>query len=274
VNRAAAFVKAAHPGPSLAVTAVGTALAAAAGAHVSTCVLLAGALLTGQLSIGWCNDATDRARDIAAGRRDKPVALGVLTSRTVGLAAVLALVACIPLSLALGAPAGVVHLVAVGGGWSYDLRLKRTVGSFAAFAVSFGLLPSVATLALPHPVTAPWWATAAGALLGVVAHLANALPDLEDDVAAGVLGLPQLLGPARTRLTAGVLLALAALVLTVGPGVRPGLAGWALLLVTAVTLVLAFGRRWPDRSRAPFALTVVAALAVVGLLLVRGASLA
>ena len=272
MNRAAALVKAAHPGPSLAVTVVGTALAVTAGAPARTCVLLAAALLTGQLSIGWCNDATDRDRDVAAGRRDKPVALGVLRPATVRASAYVALVACVPLSLALGAAAGVVHLVAVGGGWVYDLWLKRTVWSFTAFAVSFGLLPSVVTLSLPDPVQAPWWATMAGALLGVAAHLANALPDLGDDVAAGVLGLPQLLGPGRTRLVAGVLLALAALVLTFGPGEPLGVAGAALLAVTVVALLLAFARRWPPRSRAPFALFVLAALAVVGLLLARGAS--
>ncbi len=274
MNRAAALVKAAHPGPSLAVTVVGTALGATAGAPAPTCALLASALLAGQLSIGWCNDATDRVRDVEAGRRDKPVALGVLSARTVWVAAWVALAICVPLSFALGAAAGVVHLVAVGGGWAYDLGLKRTVWSFTAFAVSFGLLPSVATLALPDPTTPPWWATVAGALLGVVAHLANALPDIDDDVAAGVLGLPQRLGSTRTRLTAGVLLVLAAVVLTVGPDEPLGVAGVTLLVVTTAALGLAFGRRWPERSRAPFALAVLAALAVVGLLLARGASLA
>jgi 4-hydroxybenzoate polyprenyltransferase len=274
VRRTAALVKAAHPGPSAAVTVVGTALAATAGAPARTCVLLAMALLSGQLSIGWCNDAVDRARDLAAGRPDKPVALGVVSARTVGACAAVALVGCVPLSLALGAAAGTVHLVAVGGGWAYDLYLKRTAVSFAAFAVSFGLLPAVATLALPHPVVPPWWATAAGAVLGVVAHLANALPDLDDDVAAGVLGLPQRLGAPATRLLAGLLLAGAAALLTLAPEVPLGAAGVALLVLTAVLLAGAFGRRWQPGSRAPFALTVVAALGVVGLLLARGASLA
>jgi 4-hydroxybenzoate polyprenyltransferase len=273
-RRAAALVKAAHPGPSAAVTGVGTALGATAGAPAGTCALLALALLSGQLSIGWCNDAVDRARDVAAGRPDKPIALGRVTARAVGACAVVSLAACVPASLALGAAAGTVHLVAVGGGWAYDLHLKRTGASFVAFAVSFGLLPAVATLALPHPVAPPWWATAAGALLGVVAHLANALPDLDDDVAAGVLGLPQRLGAPATRLLAGLLLAGAALLLTLAPRVPLGPAGVALLVVTAVLLSGAFGRRWPPGSRAPFALTVVAALGVVGLLLARGASLA
>ncbi|MGZ4640091.1 MAG: UbiA family prenyltransferase [Actinomycetes bacterium] len=269
----AALVKAAHPGPCAAVTLVGTALAATAGAPAGTCVVLAAAVLAGQLSIGWANDAVDHRRDLAANRRDKPVARGALTPRAVWRAAALAAAACVPLSLALGAAAGVVHLVAVAGGWAYDLGLKRTVWSAVPFAVSFGLLPAVATLALPEPVTPPWWATAAGALLGVAAHLANALPDLDDDVSAGVLGLPQRLGPRRTRVAAGSALGAAAVVLTVGPGVPLGVAGAALLLTTAVLLAAAFGRRWPEPSRAPFALTMVAALTVVGLLLARGASL-
>jgi 4-hydroxybenzoate polyprenyltransferase len=273
LSRAWALVKAAHPGPSLAVTIVGTALAASAGAPARTCVLLAAALLTGQLSIGWCNDAVDRPRDVAAHRADKPLAVGTLRARTVWTACVLAVAACVPLSFALGAAAGVTHLVAVAGGWAYDLGVKRTVASFVPFAVSFGLLPAVATLSLPQPVAPPWWATAAGALLGVVAHLANALPDLDDDVSAGVRGLPQRLGPGRCRLTAGVLLLTAAVVLTLGPAGPVGVAGVALLVVTVLALVAAFARRWPARSRAPFALTVLAALAVVGLLLAGGTTL-
>jgi 4-hydroxybenzoate polyprenyltransferase len=272
-SRSAALVKAAHPGPSLAVTAVGTALGAAAGAPVRTCVLLALALLAGQLSIGWCNDAVDRDRDVAAGRPDKPVARGDLRVDTVRLAAGIALTACFPLSLALGWRAGCTHLVAVAGGWAYDLGLKRTVWSAATFAVSFGLLPSVATLSLAQPVVAPWWATLAGALIGVVAHLSNALPDIDDDRAAGVLGTPQRLGRARSRSLAGVLLAAAATVLTLAPAGPVGVLAGLLLLAVVVLLAGAFAVRWPDRSRAPFALTVLAALAVVAMLLARGTSL-
>jgi 4-hydroxybenzoate polyprenyltransferase len=267
------LVKAAHPGPSLAVTAVGTALAVAAGAPARTCALLASALLSGQLSIGWCNDALDHRRDALAGRTDKPVAVGTLSPTAVARSAAVALVVCVPLSLALGLAAGTVHLVAVGGGWAYDLRLKRTIWSFAAFAVSFGLLPSVVTLALPDPHRAPAWASLAGALLGVVAHLANALPDIDDDLAAGVRGLPQRLGPARTRTLSAVLLVAAAAVLLLGPDVPLGVAGVLLVVVVAAALVLAFVVRWPRRSRAPFALTAVGAVAVVGLLLARGAAL-
>ncbi len=273
MSRVSALVKAAHPGPCAAVTLVGVALAATAGAPAATCGLIGAALLSGQLSIGWANDAVDHRRDLAANRRDKPVARGLVSPRAVWRAALVAAVLCVPLSLALGIAAGIVHLVAVAGGWAYDLGLKRTIWSAVPFAVSFGLLPAVVTLALPEPITPPWWATAAGALLGVAAHLANALPDLDDDVAAGVLGLPQRLGRRRTRVIAGMTLAAAAVVLTVGPGGPLGAAGAALLVATAALLAAAFGRSWPERSRAPFALTLVAAVTVVGLLLARGAAL-
>ncbi len=272
--RAGALLASCHPGPSLAVTVIGSALAAAAGCSAARTALVAAALLSGQLSIGWCNDAVDQARDVAAGRRDKPVALGAVGASTAWVAATVAAVLCVPLSLALGLVAGLVHLVAVAGGWSYDLLLKRHWTSFVPFAVSFGLLPSVATLAAPSSHWAPWWASVAGALLGVTAHLANTLPDLDDDRAAGVLGLPQRLGAARTKALAGLLLAVAAVVLAFAPPGPVGVTGLLLLGGTAVLLLGAFGVRWPAGSRAPFALTVAAALGVVALLLVRGAALA
>ena len=271
---ALALLKATHPGPSLAVTSIGTALAASAGVSPARCVLLAAALLTGQFSIGWCNDAVDRDRDVAAARPDKPVALGAVSARATATAAGTALAVCVALSLALGLLPGLVHVVAVAGGWVYNLWAKRTVLSFLPFAVSFAALPAVATLCLLPPVWPPLWALLAGALLGVVAHLANTLPDLAADVDAGVLGLPQRLGPGRTRALAGALLAAAAMLLALAPPGPPGVTGWTLLVVTAGLLVAAFAVRWPATSRAPFALTMVAALAVVALLVARGGALA
>jgi 4-hydroxybenzoate polyprenyltransferase len=273
------LVKSAHPGPSLAVTAIGTALSVAAGNTATRSVLLALALLTGQLTIGWCNDAADAARDVAAGRTDKPVALGRVSVRSVTTASVSAGLACVPLSFALGVGCGTTHVVAVGGGLVYDLAGKFHAWSFVPFAVSFGLLPAVATLALPEPVWPPWWAILAGGLLGVVAHLANTLPDLDADVSAGVLGLPQRLGARATRLLAGVLVLVCAVILLVAPrtGGTSGLPGPVGVLVVGAIVVLlacAFVVRWPDGSRAPFALTVLASVVVVGLLVARGSALA
>src|SRR4029079_16424322 len=85
-----ALVKASHPGPTLVVTVVGTALGAAAGNTLRTCILLALALLTGQLSISRSNDVRAGARDVAAARADKPVAVGSVAETTVRRAAGLA----------------------------------------------------------------------------------------------------------------------------------------------------------------------------------------
>ena len=97
-----ALAAACHPEPTVAVTAMVTALAVTAGRTVGGVVLVGAAVLTGQLSIGWLNDLLDADRDAPSGAgtsrsrgRDQVAALRV------GRA--LAAVACVPLSLALRA---------------------------------------------------------------------------------------------------------------------------------------------------------------------------
>ncbi|MDQ1708976.1 MAG: hypothetical protein QOG49_361, partial [Frankiaceae bacterium] len=115
----AALFGSCHPEPVVAVTAISTALAVAAGLGWQSALVCA-AVVAGQLSIGWGNDYLDRDRDRAALRPDKPVALGLVSSALVGRAALVAFVVCVPLSLALGWRAGVAHLLTVGGGWAYN----------------------------------------------------------------------------------------------------------------------------------------------------------
>ncbi|MCW2715506.1 MAG: rane protein [Frankiales bacterium] len=272
-NRSAvALVQASHPEPSLAVTGITTALAVSSGLGPRS-ALVAAAFLTGQLSVGWSNDWIDAARDRGSSRSDKPVARGELRPETVRGAALIALALCVPLSLALGPAAGSLHLLAVAAAWAYNARLKSSVLSFAPYALAFGAVPSIVTLALDDPGPAPAWATAAGALLGVGAHLCNVLPDLEDDLATGVRGLPHRLGPRMSGGLAAVLLLAAATLLAIGPG-RPG-AGAVLTVAVAASVTaggLLLGRR--PGSRAPFRAALVVAALCVGLLLARGAVLA
>jgi 4-hydroxybenzoate polyprenyltransferase len=246
------LVAACHPGPTLAVTALATALAVSVDARP---VRVALAFLAGQLSVGWSNDWVDAERDRSVGRADKPVVQG-LPVPTLRLAALLAATACIPLSLALGPRAGTAHLVAVASAWSYNLWLKATLLSWLPYALSFGLLPNVITLVRGE--WAPWWATLAGALLGVGAHAANVLPDLAADARTGVRGLPQRLGARGATVLAGSCLLAASLVLSP-------------LAVVPALLVFGFGT-WRG-GRAVF-LSVIAVAAVdVALLLLRGADL-
>ncbi|MCU1602421.1 MAG: prenyltransferase [Frankiales bacterium] len=246
------LVLACHPAPALAVTALATALAASVDARP---VRVALAFLAGQLSVGWSNDWIDAERDRAVARPDKPVVQGLPVS-TVSAAALLAAAACVPLSLALGWRAGIAHLVAVASAWAYNLGLKATIASFAPYALSFGLVPNVVTL-VEHR-WAPWWATTAGALLGVGAHAANVLPDLAQDAQTGVRGLPQRLGARGASWLAGGCLMAASLVLSP---------------LAVVPAVLLFAAGLARGGRAVFLSTLAVAAVDVGLLLLRGADL-
>jgi 4-hydroxybenzoate polyprenyltransferase len=264
---------AAHPGPSLLVTTVAAALAWGVGRTAAGVVAVAAAVLSGQLAIGWTNDAADADRDARAGRRDKPVVTGTVARGTVRRAAVAAGAACVPLSLLSGLAAGSVHLVSVGCGLAYDLRLKATAWSWLPFAVAFGLLPAFVTLGLPGRPWPPAWVTVTAALLGVGAHLVNALPDLDDDVALGVRGLPQRLGAVRTRAAAAGIVLAATVTLALGPADRSGPVGLLLGAVGVVVVWLAVGRSWPAGSRAPFTLVAGLALFDVVVLVARVAGL-
>jgi 4-hydroxybenzoate polyprenyltransferase len=271
------LLRASHPGPTLAVTVVAVALARAAGGGWGSCLTVGAAVLAGQLAIGWTNDAHDVARDHRAGRADKPVARGEVAVGHVRAAAWGAGAACVPLSLLLGPAAGLVHLLGVvGSGLTYDLWLKPTRWSWLPFAVAFGLLPAVATLASPAGSWPPSWAIAAGAQLGVAAHLVNTLPDLDADREAGLHGLPHRLGTAGVRWLTAVLLVGAALSVVLGTRAASGStspAGWAVAGTTAALAAAALLPRWPSGSRTPFVLVALAAVLDVALLVAQGTEL-
>ena len=269
----AALVRASHPEPTVAVTAIATALAVSSGLGARS-AWVAGAFLTGQLSVGWSNDWIDAARDARNRRADKPVGQGRLSVAAVRTAALVALALCVPLSLAMGLGAGLLHLAAVAAAWSYNARLKATALSFLPYALAFGAVPSIVVLALPGTALAPAWATAAGALLGVGAHLCNALPDLDEDLAQGVRGLPHRLGPRRSAAWAAVLLLTAAAVLALGPPGPPGAAALVAVALSVLVTGVGLARSRREGSRDAFLAALVVAALSVGLLVARGAVLA
>jgi 4-hydroxybenzoate polyprenyltransferase len=243
MSRVRALVTASHPGPSLAITALATLLAAQAAPRGGGLVLVAPVMLAGQVSIGWSNDAFDAGRDAAAGRTDKPVAVGGISVRTVWIAAFAAVAAAMVMSLAIGVVTGIVNAVMLAAGWAYNAGLKSTLASGLMYLTGFGLIPAFAASTLPgHPVPR-WSVTAAAAMVGLGAHFANVLPDLAADRATGVNGLPQWVA---ARWGSGVVRAIAL----------------ALLLSASVLLLLAStrSRRWV----AVAGLGAAALLAVVG----------
>ncbi|MER7467949.1 UbiA family prenyltransferase [Streptomyces sp. NPDC097981] len=262
-----------HPVPAAAVTLFAAALAAAVGRSLPGAALTVAAVAAGQLSVGWCNDRVDLGRDLATGRRDKPLVSGAVRPGVVTAAALTALLLCVPLSLATGRLAGCIHLCAVAAAWAYNLRLKSTAASWLPYAVGFGLLPGFVTLGLPGTPWPPWWLTTAAALLGAGAHFANVLPDIDDDLATGVAGLPHRIGARRAAAAGGLLVLGSAVALVAGPPGRVPPYAWGLPAAMAAAVLFGAGRR-TGRSRIPFLATMAVAGADVVLLLVRGAGLA
>jgi 4-hydroxybenzoate polyprenyltransferase len=245
------------------------------GSGPGTTALVTAAVLTGQLSVGWSNDWLDARRDVAVRRVDKPVVAGLVSARQVHAAALAAAASCVVLSLATGLVAGLVHLVAVASAWAYNAWLKSTAWSWAPYAVSFGLLPLFVVLAGPGDRVAAPWAMTATALLGVGAHVANTLPDLEDDRATGIQGLPHRLGRTRASLLAPAVLVTAVAVVVLGPPGPASVAGWAggaLAVGLAVGAGVVAVRE--TRSRAPFALSMAVAAVCAVLLVLAGPDVA
>lgn len=265
-----ALLRATHPGPSVAVTAVGVVLGLAVGLEPWRLVLLGLALLAHQFSVGWSNDWLDAERDRSVGRTDKPLVSGALTVSTVRIAAFVALGLAVLLTAPLGWAATAAHLLFIACGWAYNLGLKATPASLAVYAIGFGSLPLVVTLSLPVPALAAGWAIGAAALLGSAAHFANALPDLEDDAATRVRGLPQLVGGRWCGALTALSLIAAAVLVFVGPGavepIRAIGAGVVVLVAVVSGLLAATGRA----GRILFPLILVAVIVLVALLAASG----
>jgi 4-hydroxybenzoate polyprenyltransferase len=191
---AIALVLAGHPTASIAV-AIGVAVAAAlSGRPLREVGLVFVTVLVGRYTVGWLNDVADRDRDIAAERRDKPVALDWVHPGTVTFAVACATCLLVPLSISNGTIAGIAHLVAVGAAWLYNTRIKLTALSWVPWAVSFGLYPTFLSYSgwgggvhggPPQPVM-----ILLAALLGVGLHFLLALPDLVEDNHNGVRSAP------------------------------------------------------------------------------------
>jgi 4-hydroxybenzoate polyprenyltransferase len=267
-----ALALATHLGPTVAVTTVATVLAVVAGVPGGRAALVCVAVLAGQVSIGWSNDWLDADRDRAVARDDKPVVQGAVRPGTLRTAALGAVAIAVVLSLLLGLVPGLLLLTLVASGWAYNAGLKRTAASGVPYLVGFGALPAGVVAAAPGTPIAPWWLVFAGAALGGAAHVANVAPDLEDDLATGVRGLPHRLGARTSAVVGALLLGAATAALVFGPPGRPTAAGWTALAIAVPAVLLAGLAGDPRFRRAAFPAVMVLTVVDVLLLLAGGAT--
>jgi 4-hydroxybenzoate polyprenyltransferase len=266
-----ALLRACHPEPAAAVTAVTALLTVGAGVPLWRAVGATATIAASQLAVGWSNDAIDARRDATVGRTDKPIPRGAVSRRTVAVGAVVATLACAVLAVVTSPRAAPVALMALGSALLYNWPLKSTVFSPLPYAVSFAALPAFVVLVAGRDV--PGWLVAAGALLGMGAHFANVVPDLADDARTGIRGLPHRLG-ARGSLaaSAGLLLAVTALLVAGPPGPPRPAGAAAAALAVAVLLVCGYvgwrtaKPRWAFRGVLGVALVDVALLVTGGVL--------
>lgn len=264
-----------HPGPSMAVTTVTLVLALSAGLPAGRVVLVTLAMLANQFSIGLSNDWLDAGRDTRASRADKPLAAGRLSPVLVRNAAFACVVISLGLSLVLGWWVFLAQVIGIASGWAYNLGVKASPFSFVPYMVGFGILPAIVTLASPSPALPAPWVVAVAAVLGIAAHFANAMPDIEVDRAEGVLGLPQRVGARASGIITYIVLVAGATIAFFGPGGAITLAQWVGLgvnVVIATVGVWLVARRSPSQSpsRLTFQLIMIAALANVVMIAVAG----
>lgn len=151
--------------------------------ETATVVVLGAGMLCFQFAIGLANDIVD-APDDAKAKPWKAIPRGVLSRQAAVVAA--AGFACVGLVVTSGLPflAWLVGMAGLACGLVYDVQLKRTALSWLPLSVALPLVPVWVFTAFEAWDHLLWWVLPLGALLGLALHLANQLPDLQDEKGA------------------------------------------------------------------------------------------
>ena len=206
-----AYLKAAHFGPTMLITAtsfvLGTQLWWEGPAYV-----IAFTVFLGQLIIGWSNDLYDYDDDVKHNRTNKPLVAGAITPeklrRTTFIFIPIAVIA--NLIGPLGIKGGSVYLLGVGCGIAYNFYFKFSPLSPLPYAIALAALPASVYFAVDR--TPPLCVLAGGSLLGVGFHFLNVLKDIEKDQSSSIKGLPQIVGKRASAIIAVILIACAIVV--------------------------------------------------------------
>jgi 4-hydroxybenzoate polyprenyltransferase len=187
---------------------VGTAVCGGSWSSVALVFLASAA---GQATVGWTNDVHDAAADRAAGRANKPTVRGELRPDDLRVPILVSATLTIPLSfVAAGWIGGAAHIAAVASALAYNFFLARTVWSWVPYAVSFALMSVFIAQASSPTLWPSFPLIALSVLVGVTAHLLNAIPDIDIDRETGWGGLAVSLGKRRSLVLVVVLVVVGA----------------------------------------------------------------
>ncbi|NCV08358.1 MAG: hypothetical protein EBW12_02645 [Actinobacteria bacterium] len=205
------YLKAAHFGPTMLITAISFVL----GAQLwweGPAYVIAFTVFLGQLIIGWSNDLYDYQDDLKHNRTNKPLVAGTITPENLRKTTFIFIPIAVIANLIgpLGLKGGSVYLLGVGCGIAYNFYFKFSPLSPLPYAIALAALPASVYFAVNR--TPPLWVLAAGSLLGVGFHFLNVLKDIEKDQSSSIKGLPQIVGKRASAVIALVLIVIAIVV--------------------------------------------------------------
>ena len=201
------LLKASHFGPTLLVTAISFGFAT----HYwweGPAYVIAFGVFTGQLVVGWSNDLYDYEDDLRHDRQNKPLVAKSISKETLQRW----LRFMVPFSFfanllgPLGIKGGMVYMLGIACGVTYNFYFKFSPLSPLPYAIAFAALPS--SIAISKEITPPTWMWLGGALFGMAAHFINVIKDMKEDRLSEIRGLPQILGTTKSIIISLVLVAL------------------------------------------------------------------
>jgi 4-hydroxybenzoate polyprenyltransferase len=208
IKKITGLARASHFGPTVLVTCISFFFARLFWWEGPS-ILIAFAVFTGQLVVGWSNDLIDYEDDLSHQRVRKPLVAGLITPKF--LMSWLRIMVPIALITNLFGPLGFIggglSLFAIAWAVAYNFYFKFTVLSPLPYAIAFGALPSC--MALSKDYAPPMWMWLGGALFGVAAHFINVIKDIDQDRISGISGLPQRCGKRASVAIAVLMIALA-----------------------------------------------------------------
>lgn len=239
-DRALAHLRLPHATPIIFVLTATAVLAfvLSDGLTASRLGLTLAAMFGAQVVIGVVNELVDLPLDRET-KPTKPLASGLVSLRGAWVMLIVSTIVMVAAGAALPAGAFVLCLLGCGVGVGYSIWFKRTVVAWVPYVVALPMLPLYVATAVEQFDTGLLLLYPLGAIAAPAVHIAQALPDVAADRAAGLRTVTTATGESKgIHLLALAMFGSAGLVVVAGWGdALPLIAGIAACLAGAVLLV-------------------------------------